>query len=74
MRDLMAYIDPATTALIWQILAGFFITMGVVLGIWWTKISTFFASVWVKIFGKKKKKKSEGSEAASEGATEEEEM
>ena len=55
MMNLMAYIDPASTALIWQILAGVFITLGVVLGIWWTKITTFIKTVWVKIFGGKKK-------------------
>ena len=55
MINLMAYIDPASTALIWQILAGVFITLGVVLGIWWTKITTFIKTVWVKIFGGKKK-------------------
>ena len=55
MLNLLNYIDPASTALIWQILAGVFITLGVVFGIWWTKIKTFFKGAWVKIFGKKKK-------------------
>lgn len=49
------YIDPASTALLWQILAGVLITFGVVLGIWWTKISTFFKSLFVKVFRKNKK-------------------
>ena len=51
----LLYIDPASTAIIWQVLAGIFITFGVVLSIWWTKISTFFKKIWVKIFGNKKK-------------------
>lgn len=53
MIDLLTYIDPGTTVLIWQILAGVFITLGVVIGIWWTKISTFVKTLWVKIFRKK---------------------
>ena len=55
MLNLLGYIDPASTALIWQILAGVFITIGVVFAIWWRKITTFFKSILVKIFGKKKK-------------------
>lgn len=51
----LLYIDPASTAIIWQVLAGIFITFGVVLSIWWTKISTFFKKLWVKMFGGKKK-------------------
>ena len=50
MWNLMAYVDPATTALIWQILAGVFISLGVVFAIWWRKITTFFKSIWVKVF------------------------
>ena len=52
----LLYIDPASTALIWQILAGIFISLGVVLGVFWRKITTFFKSVWVKVFHKNKKK------------------
>lgn len=55
MTNFILYIDPASTALVWQILAGFFIAFGVVLSIWWTKISTFFKSLFIKIFGKNKK-------------------
>ncbi len=50
----LCYIDPASTALIWQVLAGIFISLGVVLGVFWRKISTFFKSVWVKLFKKNK--------------------
>lgn len=55
MNNLMCYIDPATTAIIWQIVAGVLISLSVVLGIWWTKISTFFKGLWVKWFKKDKK-------------------
>ena len=55
MTNLMAYIDPASTALIWQILAGVLITLGVFIQAWFNKITTFFKGVWVKIFGGKKR-------------------
>lgn len=51
MMNQMAYIDPATTALVIQIIAGLFITVGVVFGTWWTKFTTFIRGIWVKIFG-----------------------
>jgi len=66
MLNLMGYIDPASTALIWQILAGVFITLGVVFSIWWRKITTFIKSIWVKIFGGKKKKAEEKSDELDE--------
>lgn len=50
----LCYIDPASTALIWQVLAGVFISLGVVFGVFWRKISTFFKSLWVKLFRKNK--------------------
>lgn len=56
MTNLLLYIDPASTAIVWQILAGIFIAFGVILSIWWTKISTFFKSIFVKIFRKKEDK------------------
>ena len=55
----LCYIDPASTALIWQILAGIFISLGVVFGIFWRKITTFFKSLWVKMFRKNKKNEAE---------------
>lgn len=58
----LCYIDPASTALIWQILAGIFISLGVVLGVFWKKITTFFKSVWVKLFRKKKNENTEQKE------------
>lgn len=71
MINLFGYIDPASTALIWQILAGVFITMGVVLGIWWTKITTFLRTVWVKIFGGKRKESASKAEAEASEEVEE---
>ncbi|MCL2755980.1 MAG: hypothetical protein FWE45_02900 [Firmicutes bacterium] len=53
--NLLGYIDPASTALIWQILAGVFISLAVVFAIWWKKIITFFKGIWVKITRKEKK-------------------
>ena len=54
MITTLCYIDPASTALIWQVLAGIFISLGVVFGVFWRKITTFFKSLWVKLFRKNK--------------------
>jgi len=43
-----AYIDPATTAMITQIVAGLFITLGVAFGIFRRKIIMFFKNMSVK--------------------------
>ena len=43
-----AYIDPATTAMLTQIIAGVFITLGVVFGIFRRKIILFFKNMSVK--------------------------
>ena len=43
-----AYIDPATTAMITQIVAGLFITLGVAFGIFRRKIFMFFKNLSVK--------------------------
>lgn len=67
----MAYIDPASTALVWQILAGVFITIGVVFAVWWKKITTFFRSIWVKIFGGKKKDSTDKSKEIDEEVNDE---
>lgn len=56
ITNLLNYIDPATTALVWQILAGVFITLGVVFVAFWRKITTFFKGLWVKVFKKKENK------------------
>ena len=59
MVNTFCYIDPASTALIWQILAGVFISLGVVFGVFWRKITTFFKSIWVKLFRKNKVQETE---------------
>jgi len=48
-----AYIDPATTAMLTQIVAGIFITLGVTLGIFRRKIFMFFKNLSVKHTAKK---------------------
>jgi hypothetical protein len=72
MTNLLGYIDPGSTALIWQILAGVFVSIGVVFSIWWRKICTFFKGIWVKIFGGKKKARvvSEAELEVADGAPE----
>jgi len=42
-----AYIDPATTAMLTQIIAGVFITLGVVFGVFRRKIIMFFKNISV---------------------------
>ena len=54
MITTLCYIDPASTALIWQVLAGIFIGLGAVFAVFWKKITTFFKSLWVKLFRKNK--------------------
>ncbi|MCL2424846.1 MAG: hypothetical protein FWD05_00760 [Oscillospiraceae bacterium] len=44
----LAYIDPATTAMLTQIIAGVFITLGVVFGVFRRKIILFFKNMGVK--------------------------
>jgi hypothetical protein len=48
-----AYIDPATTAMLTQILAGVLITLGVVFGVFRQKIIMFFKNISVKRTKKK---------------------
>jgi len=43
-----AYLDPATTAMITQIVAGAFITLGVVFGVFRRRIVLFFKNLSVK--------------------------
>ncbi|MCL1918962.1 MAG: sulfatase-like hydrolase/transferase [Peptococcaceae bacterium] len=44
-----AYIDPATTTYIIQIVSALVITSGIVLGIFFSRIRIFFANIWVNI-------------------------
>ena len=56
-----AYIDPTTTAMLTQIIAGVFISLGVVIGVFRRKIGIFFKNIQVKMLQKKieKNKKNE---------------
>lgn len=57
-----AYIDPATTSYILQAVAGVVITCGVMLGVFWTKIRTFFRNQKIKAMEKKLEKQAEKAE------------
>ena len=48
-----AYIDPATTAMLTQIIAGVFITLGVVFGVFRRKIIMFFKNMSINRTKKK---------------------
>lgn len=52
-KSASAYIDPATTAMLTQIFAGIFITLGVVFGIFRRKIIMFFKNLSVKMTKRK---------------------
>ena len=54
-----AYIDPATTAMLTQIVAGVFITLGVVFGVFRRKIIMFFKNMSVNRTKKKIEKQAE---------------
>ena len=44
----LAYIDPTTTAMVAQIVAGAFISLGVGATVFRRKLSLFFKNIWVK--------------------------
>ncbi len=48
-----AYIDPAATSYIIQVVAGIVITVGVALGVFWKKIQVFFRNLKMKTLEKK---------------------
>ena len=54
-----AYIDPATTSYLIQIVAGVFITCGVVLGVFWKKIRLFFRGKQMNAMEKRLAKEAE---------------
>ena len=54
-----AYIDPATTAMLTQIIAGVFITLGVVFGVFRRKIIMFFKNMSVNRTKRKIEKQAE---------------
>jgi len=42
------YIDPATTAMVTQIVAGVVISVGVAIGLFWRRIALFFQNARIK--------------------------
>ena len=54
-----AYIDPATTAMLTQIIAGVFITLGVVFGVFRRKIILFFKNMSINYTKRKLEKQTE---------------
>jgi hypothetical protein len=50
--DAHAYVDPSTTAMLTQIIAGIFISLGLTFGIFWRKIVMFFQNLKVKTLQK----------------------
>lgn len=57
-----AYLDPATTSYLIQIIAGVFIAIGAVFGIFWKKIKLFFTNQKMKALEKKLTKEAEKRE------------
>lgn len=57
-----AYIDPATTTYLIQIVAGVFIAAGATVGIFWKKIKLFFRRKKMENLEKSLKKKAEKKE------------
>ena len=51
-----AYLDPATTAMVIQVVAGVFITLGVMFGIFRRKVIMFFKNISVKRIQRKVEK------------------
>ncbi len=49
----LAYIDPAATSYMIQIVAGIVITCGVMFGVFWKKIALFFRSLQMKFLKRK---------------------
>ena len=50
----LAYIDPTTTAMLTQIIAGIFISLGLALGVFRQKVIMFFRKLKIKIIKKTK--------------------
>ena len=48
-----AYVDPATTAMLTQIVSGIIISLGVVIGVFRRKIMLFFQNIRIKMMKKK---------------------
>ena len=58
----LAYIDPTTTAMLTQIIAGIFISLGLALGIFRQKVIMFFRNLKVMVIRKKIEKESKKQE------------
>ena len=56
-----AYIDPAATTYLMQVIAGIFIACGVALGIFWKRIRLFFRNLKLKALEKKLVRQAEKS-------------
>lgn len=61
-RPTHAYLDPATTSYIIQAVAGVFIAVGAVIGIFWKKIKMFFRDQKIKAMEKSLTRKAEKQE------------
>ena len=58
-----AYLDPAATSYLIQIIAGVFIACGAVVGIFWKKIRLFFRNIRMKSLERKYSKQSNDIDA-----------
>ena len=65
MMNAQAYLDPAATSYIVQIISGVVIACGVTVGIFWKKIRLFFRKMRMKSLEKKLAKKSGADSAQS---------
>lgn len=61
MASAQAYLDPAATSYIIQIIAGVVIACGVTVGIFWKKVRLFFRNLKMKMLQKKLAKKNTDS-------------
>lgn len=58
-----AYLDPAATSYLIQIIAGVFIALGAVVGIFWKKIRLFFRNMRMKSLERKYSKQGQDIDA-----------
>ena len=62
-----AYLDPATTSYLIQIVSGVVIACGVTVGIFWKKIKLFFKKIKIKALEKKYAKQGKKREQQKKG-------
>lgn len=65
MANVQAYLDPAATSYIIQIISGIIIACGVTIGIFWKKIRLFFRNMKTKAQVKQAAKKMERKDGHS---------